>query len=214
MLISNTNTNRGLVLTLPILRLMRSIEGWLEEDEADLLIATTSKALIEFPYLYGIVEIGSYCGRSTVVLASVVKAMCAEAKVYAIDPHTGEVGEQDRGLYSTMPTRERFRQNIANAGLTEVVELIPKYSFEVPWELPICLLLIDGLHDYTNVSRDFFHFESWIVPHAYIAFHDYADYYPGVKLFVDELLSSGHYQKIHRSMSMIVVQRAVCKAQL
>jgi cephalosporin hydroxylase len=208
-----SNTNHNLVLTLPILRSMRSIQGWLEEDEADLLIATAREALTELPSLHTVVEIGSYCGRSTVVLASVVKAMCAEAKVYAIDPHTGEVGAQDQGLYSTIPTRERFRQNIADAGLTEVVELIPQYSFEVPWELPICLILIDGLHDYTNVSRDFFHFEPWIVPGAYIAFHDYADYYPGVQLFVDELVNSGHYQKTHRSMSMIVVKRAVGKAQ-
>ena len=204
----DTNINHVLVLTLPILRLMQSIEGWLEEDEADLLIATTRNALTELLSPHAVVEIGSYCGRSTAVLASVVKAMCAEAKVYAIDPHTGEVGAQDRGLYSTMPTQEKFRQNIANAGLTNVVQLIPKYSFDVSWEQPISLLLIDGFHDYTNVSRDFFHFEPWIVPHAYIAFHDYADYYPGVKLFVNELLSSGQYHKIHHTMSMIVVQKA------
>lgn len=213
MLASETNTARGLVLTLPILRLMRPVEGWLEEDEADLLVASTNRALTELPAAPAVVEIGSYCGRSTVVLASVVKAVGANAKVYAIDPHTGEVGAQDQGLHSTIPTKERFRQNIANAGLSEVVGLIPHYSFEVSWDLPICLLLIDGLHDYTNVSRDFFHFEPWIVPHAYIAFHDYADYYPGVQIFVNELLSSGHYQKIHRSMSMIVVQRSVGQAE-
>lgn len=204
---SETNTNRGIVLTLPILRLMNPIEGWLGEDEADLLIATTWKALSELSPSNAVVEIGSYCGRSTVVLASVVRALCAQTKVYAIDPHTGEVGSQDKGLYNTMPTREKFRQNIANAGLADVVELIPKYSFEVPWDQPIGLLLIDGLHDYTNVSRDFFHFEPWLVPGAYISFHDYADYYPGVKRFVDEILRSAHYQKIHCAESMIVVQK-------
>ncbi len=205
MLASETNTSRGLVLTLPILRLMNPIEGWLGEDEADLLIATTWKALTELSPLNAVVEVGSYCGRSTVVLASVVKAICAQTKVYAIDPHTGKVGSQDRGLYDTMPTREIFRQNIANAGLADVVELIPKYSFEVLWDQPIGLLLIDGLHDYTNVSRDFSHFEPWIVPGAYIAFHDYADYYPGVKGFVDEILRSGQYQKIYCAQSMMVV---------
>ncbi len=96
MLASETNTSRGLVLTLPILRLMNPIEGWLGEDEADLLIATTWKALTELSPLNAVVEVGSYCGRSTVVLASVVKAICAQTKVYAIDPHTGIVGSQDR----------------------------------------------------------------------------------------------------------------------
>lgn len=207
MLVSETNTNRGLVLTLPILRLMNPIEGWLGEDEADLLIATTWKTLTELPPVHAVVEIGSYCGRSTVVLASVVKAICAQTKVYAIDPHTGKVGSQDRGLYETMPTMEKFQQNIASAGLADVVELIPKYSFEVLWDRPICLLLIDGLHDYTNVSRDFFHFEPWIVAGAYIAFHDYAGYYPGVKRFVDEILRLGHYQKIYCAQSLMVVQK-------
>ncbi len=208
MFASEANTNRGLVLTLPILRLMNSIEGCLGEDEADLLIATTWKTLTELPLLHAVVEIGSYCGRSTVVLASVVKAIYGQTKVYAIDPHTGKVGAQDRGLYDTMPTIEKFRQNIANAGLADIVELIPKYSFEVLWDQPIGLLLIDGFHDYKNVSRDFFHFERWIVLGAYIAFHDYADYYPGVKLFVDEILRSGHFQKIHCVQSMMVVQKS------
>ena len=204
---SETNANRGLVLTLPILRLMNPIEGWLGEDEADLLIATTWKALTERLSQNAVVEIGSYCGRSTVVLASVVKATRAQTKVYAIDPHTGIVGSQDRGLHNTMPTSEKFIQNIANAGLSEVVELIPKYSFEVLWDRPICLLLIDGLHDYTNVSRDFYHFEQWVVPGGHIAFHDYADYYPGVKRFVDEIIGLGQYQTIYCTQSLMVIQK-------
>jgi len=207
MIVSEANTNRGLVLTLPILRLMNPIEGWLGEDEADLLIATTWKAITELPPQNAVVEIGSYCGRSTVVLASVVKVTHAQTKVYAIDPHTGIVGSQDRELYTTMPTREKFTQNIARTGLSEVVELIPNYSFDVLWDRPICLLLIDGLHDYTNVSRDFYHFEQWLIPGAYIAFHDYADYYPGVKRFVDELVRPGQYQKIYCAQSLIVVKK-------
>lgn len=205
-------TGSGLLLTLPILRLMNTIEGWLQEDEADLLIAISHKALIELPQPFAIVEVGSYCGRSTVVLASVVQAICPDVKVYAIDPHEGKVGAQDQDLFDTHPTKEKFQQNIANAGLTSIVELIPQCSFEVAWEKPISLILIDGLHDYANVSRDFLHFEPWLVPGAYIAFHDYADYYPGVKAFVGEILVSGRYQQVHCAASLMVVQKCISLA--
>jgi hypothetical protein len=185
---------------------MRGVEGWLEEDEADLLIAATDRALRELGPL-AVVEIGSYCGRSTVVLGSVVKTTCAEARVYAIDPHDGKVGALDQGIITRAGTLERFKRNVAAAGLASVVEIIQKHSFEVSWDKPIGLLLIDGLHDYTSVARDFFHFESHVVPGGLIAFHDYADYYPGVKAFVHEMLRTGTYTQVRCVRSMMVVQK-------
>jgi glycosyltransferase involved in cell wall biosynthesis len=204
---AETSGNSRLLLSWPILTRMNKIKGWLEEDEADLLIATTSHVLSELPKPHAIVEVGSYCGRSTVVLGSVVKAISAEASVYAIDPHQGKVGAMDHGVKAGSPTLGIFKRNIVEAGLTSVVQVIQKQSFDVHWDKPISLLLIDGLHDYTNVAQDFFHFEPWIVPGGYIAFHDYADYYPGVKAFVNELLSTGKYQKVLCVRSMMVVQR-------
>jgi predicted O-methyltransferase YrrM len=155
-----------------------------------------------------IVEIGSYCGRSTVVLGSVARAMSDNVRIYAIDPHDGKVGALDQGIQTVAPTLERFRHNINDAGLTDLVEVIQKFSYEVEWsQKPIHLLFIDGLHDYTNVARDFFHFAEWVAPNGYVTFHDYADYYPGVKTFVNELLSQGQYQMVNRASSMIVVKR-------
>src|SRR5271169_1790367 len=37
-------------------------------------------------------------------------------------------------------------------------------------------------------------------------FHDYADYYPGVKIFVNELLTRGDYKKVHQALSLIVIR--------
>ena len=198
-----------LLLTLPILRLMDSIEGWLAEDEADLLIAASWRALTMLPGPHPVVEIGSYCGRSTVVLGSVLKALCSETKVYAIDPHEGQVGALDQGISIGSPTLEKFQRNINEAGLGDVIETIQQYSYDVHWGQPISLLLIDGLHDYANVACDFFHFEPWIVAGGYIAFHDYADYYPGVKVFVHEILGSGQYRKVQCVGSMMVVQKQI-----
>jgi Methyltransferase domain len=213
-LATEADRDNSWLLTRPILKQMKAIEGWLEEDEADLLIAAATHALNELPGPHAIVEVGSYCGRSTVVLGAVAKALAPDARVYAIDPHVGKVGAMDKGIIAGPPTSERFRRNIAGAGLTNTVTEIQEYSYEVRWERPVSFLLIDGLHDYANVARDFHHLGRWVVEGGYIAFHDYADYYPGVRAFVDELIASGEYRCAQRVCSMIVLQKrtrtAVC----
>jgi hypothetical protein len=196
-----------LFLTLPILARMKGVEGWLEEDEADLLIAATRATCPGGAPLGAIVEVGSYCGRSTVVIASAARAFGRGARVHAVDPHDGRVGAADQGIRAGAPTLQRFRHNIAAAGLSDMVEVVPKHSWEVQWEGPIGLLFIDGLHDYTNVARDFHHFLPWLAPGAYVAFHDYADYYPGVKAFVHELLDRGDFESVQCVRSLMLVRR-------
>jgi predicted O-methyltransferase YrrM len=192
---------------VPLLNKVKETEGWLSENEADLLLSVTLKSCTGLPPPHHIVEIGSYKGKSTVLLGSVVKAYFPSAKVYAIDPHEGMVGAADEGIQSIGPSLESFRRNIADAGIADAVELIRDYSYQVAWERPITLLFIDGLHDYFNVARDFWHFADYIVDGGYVAFHDYADYYPGVMAFVDELLAMDIYREVHLESSMMVVQK-------
>lgn len=195
-----------MLLVLPLLARMRTIEGWLDDDEADLLISVAARVLNN-PTPQTLVEIGSYCGRSTVVLASVCQTLSPGSRVVAIDPHDGRVGATDQEIVDGPATLETFKRNIANAGLEDVVQVIQKYSHEVVWHEPISLLFIDGLHDYTSVARDFHHFEQSVVSHGYVAFHDYADYYPGVQAFVDEILRSGAYRKVRLVNSMMVLEK-------
>ncbi|HEX2643691.1 MAG TPA: class I SAM-dependent methyltransferase, partial [Thermoanaerobaculia bacterium] len=169
--------------------------------------AACARSLAELPAPHAVVEVGSYCGRSTVVLGSVVQALRPEARVHAIDPHLGQVGAADQGLQTGQPTLERLQANLKANGLTDHVEVIRQCSYEVEWSGPISFLLIDGLHDYGNVSRDFHCFEKWIVPGGLIAFHDYAEYYPGVRAFVDELLATGRYARVHLARSLMVVRK-------
>lgn len=197
-----------ILLTLPILARLRTIEGWLADDEADLLIGALCRAVSTRKDAGAIVEVGSYCGRSTVVLASVLQSLqMRHAKVYAIDPHDGKLGALDQGLKQLAPSMEKFQRNIAAAGLTAFVHGIRSCSFEVEWDKPVCFLLIDGLHDYLNVARDFHHFEPWLVPGGFVAFHDYADYYPGVVTFVNGLLAGGLYRKAACAASLVVLQK-------
>ena len=203
----DTPPARPLLLAVPILAQMRTIEGWLEDDEADLLIAVTARLLGELPRPHVVVEVGSYCGRSTVVFGSVLRSLESDGHVYAVDPHDGVVGALDRGLRNGPSTLARFERNITAAGLRDVVVTVPQRSFDVSWNGPISLLFIDGLHDYANVARDFHHFEPHVVPAGYVAFHDYADYYPGVKSFVNELLATGAWEQVRCVRSMMVLRK-------
>jgi hypothetical protein len=170
---------------------MRAIDGWLDDDEADLLVAGVARALSNATCVTAVVEIGSYAGRSTAVLGSVVKAVRPDARVYAIDPHEGTLTGHDGGVMRVPGTLEAFRRTIAKAGLEEVVVPIVQRSCEVRWERPIAFLFVDGMHDYANIRADFNYFEPWLPLGAYVAFHDYGRQLPSVKAFVDELVVSG-----------------------
>lgn len=201
------DSSTGLVLTLSLIDTIKKIEGWLTDHEADLLIATTIKALKDLQPFNTIVEIGSYHGKSTILFGSIIKAFCVNAKVYAIDPHDGKLGAVDQGLESVAPSFDNFKSNIQHAGVADCIEIIKDFSYNVEWQQPVSLLFIDGLHDYPSVAKDFWHFANWLVSGGYVAFHDYAGYFPGVQAFVDELLNTGTYQKIKQVESLIVLQK-------
>lgn len=172
-------------------------EGFFSEEAARFMISFADR-LREHSI---IVEIGSYLGRSTIVLGKV--AQQNGASVYAIDPHNGELNLH----LKVQPTRKMFLANISHAGLDEVVTQIFDYSYNVQWDQPIDLLFIDGLHDYENVARDFHHFEQYVKPEGHTLFHDYYDTGGnGVSDFVNELLADG-YHKLDSAETMIAIQR-------
>lgn len=190
-----------------LLQKINHIEGWLSEKEAETLISFSQKVCLNGTGLPNIVEIGSYQGKSTVLFASVLKNNASRGKVYAIDTHDGKLGALDLGLKSYTPSLAGFQRNIAKAELQDNVKPIIARSVDVHWQLPVSILFIDGLHDYPNVARDFWHFEKWLQPGGFVAFHDYADYFPGVKAFVDELCKAGTYQKFQKAETLIVLQK-------
>jgi predicted O-methyltransferase YrrM len=198
----------GILPTLPILNEVRGIEGWLSDEEADLLIATAARAL-RGGGAQRIVEVGAYCGKATIALGRVVQAISPETRISTVDLHDGLVGSRDGKLSQLAPTRDTFQRNIDRAGLTDRVEVYQKRASEVPWDGPIRLLLIDGLHDYASVAADFGHFERWVPEDGFVVFHDYADYFPGVKLFVDELLRRGDWARVRAAGSLVVLRRVV-----
>ena len=194
--------------TRAILDRMRATEGWFRDEEAELLLSVTRRAVAEHGDA-AVLEIGSFCGKSTIVLASAARTVSPSARVHAIDPHEGNVGAEDTpdGVRNERPTFERFRSNVARAGVADVIEAVRLRSYEVIWRSPIGLLFIDGLHDYASVARDFFHFERHVVDRGYVAFHDCDTNYPGVSTFVAGLAASDCYEEVSRAASLVVFRK-------
>jgi hypothetical protein len=188
-----------------ILDTIAPIAGWLEPDEGRLLAGAASWAVRATAGL-PIVEIGSFAGRGTVLLASIAKRAQPAATVFAIDRFDGVVGEAGIRLYRTGTTLSDFEANVAATGVGDSVEAIAGQPARIPWDRRIGLLVVDGLHDYASVSGDFRHYSSWLAPNGLVAFHDHASYYPGVVRFVGELLVSGRYDEVARAGSLIVLR--------
>jgi len=186
-----------------ILRLMESVEGWFSWQEGALLLDTANQALAECKSRI-IVEIGSYCGRSTVVLGKAVRAAPAGGRVYAIDPHLGNV-TSGRSVASCGSTLDRFLSNLQRANVRENVEVLVNYSSEVAWDKPIGLLFIDGLHDFQSVSQDYRKFSAFVERGGYIAFHD-SDM-PGVSRVISQAVRSGAVSVIYSSGNLTVTRK-------
>jgi hypothetical protein len=197
---------RGPLPTLPILAEIRPLEGWLSDEEADLLIATAADALRGDPD-ETIVEVGSYCGKATIALARVAQARGGQARVLSIDAHDGVVGSRDGALSRNPPTREKLDANLTRAGVRGLVDVRQGRSQDVTYEGRIRFLVVDGLHDYGSVGADFRRFENAVDPDGYVAFHDYAGYFPGVRLFVNELLQAGTWALVRTAGSLVVLRR-------
>src|SRR5262249_51580938 len=113
----------------------------------------------------------------------------------------------DVGLVHMPPTLDCFTANIAAAGLADIVRVRQGRAVEVAWEGPIGLLVIDGLHDYASVAEDFSSFEASVIAGGFVAFHDCADHFPGVKAFISDILRDGQYEQTAQAGSLVVVRK-------
>jgi tetratricopeptide (TPR) repeat protein/GT2 family glycosyltransferase len=177
----------GLHRHLAAVEAARGIEGWLSDVEADLLVAASVYAASRLPAgeRAAVVEIGTYCGKSTVVIGSTFEMLGAPVTVHAVDPHL------DYHFGRFADTYAIAADNIAQRGLNGRVQIIRARSTDLEWSTPIVLLFVDGLHDYEHVLADFRHFAPHVVPGGLIAFHDYFEHCPGVKQCINELLLEG-----------------------
>jgi tetratricopeptide (TPR) repeat protein/GT2 family glycosyltransferase len=176
------------------------VAGWLTAEEIDVLSAVTARAAAGSGPRR-IVELGSYCGRSTLVMAHTIRATGAVgARVHAIDPHAGY--ELAYGL----DTYAALLGNLAEHRVDDLVEVVRARSREVAWEDTIALLFIDALHDEEEVRADFATWSPRVAPDGFVAFHDYFEYCPGVQACVDDQLSGG-WDLVAHGGTLIVIAR-------
>ena len=185
-----------------IIAVMRGIAGWLEDGEARVLLAVARAV----PEGGRIVEIGSHCGKATVLLGTAARER--NVHVTAIDRFDGVTGSREDVLTREAATRIRFDRTMAAAALADIVDARTGEAGAVAAGGPVDLLLVDGFHDYAGVSGDFAAFEALLTPAARVAFHDYADYFPGVIAFVDELVATGDWAVEHACQTLYVLRRS------
>jgi len=174
-----------------ILAAVRPIEGYLTDQEIVFLAMTAL-----YPTTEGVVlEIGSFKGRSTVVLAKSIREISPREKIVAVDPLTSP-SYTDPDLKGAKSSYDDFVANLKNAGVENNVEFHQMFSSELAriWDRKIRLLWIDGDHTYMGARNDLELFLPHLSNGAIVAFHDLLRLFEGPnRVFAENILLSEHF---------------------
>jgi predicted O-methyltransferase YrrM len=177
-----------------------SIEGWLSDDQ----LVRLHEAARAVPTGGRIVEIGSFRGRSTIVLAA---SAPQAAPVVAIDPHAGnDRGPQELEGFAKAASEDHdvFLANLEEAGVRDAVRHIRKRSEDAVPDVDgeIDLLYIDGAHRYQPARDDLVRWGARVRPGGTLLIHD-AFSSVGVTLALGRtMFASARFRYVGRSRSM------------
>jgi MMP 1-O-methyltransferase len=193
-------------------------KGFMPRDEGLALhAAATDAARLGLPLL----EIGSYCGRSTLLLADAARA--AGVTALTVDHHRGSEEQQPGWKYhdsslvdphtGRMDTLPVFRRTLYAAGLEEHVVALVGRSPQVAavWRGPLGLVFVDGGHTDEHATGDY---EGW-APHlaagGLLAIHDVfpdpADGGQAPYRIHRRALTSGAFTEVSATGSLRVLRR-------
>jgi hypothetical protein len=121
-----------------------------------------------------VVEIGSFHGRSMIVLAS---ASAPGVRLTAIDPHGGnDRGPQEIAGFATEAERdhEQFHANLRSAGVADQVTHVRRFSSDALDEVAgaVQLLYIDGAHRFRPALADVRRWGGRVAPGGTMLIHD------------------------------------------
>jgi hypothetical protein len=189
---------------------VEGVEGWLSEGQARRLFDRAAAV----PPSGRIVEIGSYRGRSAIVLARAVAG--AGAEVVAIDPHAGN----DRGpqeIHGSADEGEAdnraFRANLDRAGVAGAVRHVRLPSHEALGSLegPIDLLYVDGAHRLRPAMDDIARWGARVRPGGSMLVHDSFSSI-GVTLALLRLMAlGGEFVYVGRERSLAEYRRVAAR---
>ncbi|HUF34211.1 MAG TPA: class I SAM-dependent methyltransferase [Acidimicrobiales bacterium] len=155
--------------------------GFMPADEGDALWEAGMDAGLAVPGA-PFVEIGSWCGKSSVYLGAAARER--EAVLFAVDHHRGSEENQPgwewhdaslvdphAGQIDTLPA---FRATIRRAGLEESVIAVVGDSPVVArhWSTPCALVFIDGGHGAEPAHADYEGWSPKVAPGGLLAIHD------------------------------------------
>lgn len=184
------------------LQQVEGIEGWLSTDQAERLwnAAATLEAGAQ------LVEIGSFRGRSAVILAT---AAGPGTTLVAIDPHAGNDRGTLRGEGSTQQEEaeidnKAFNTNLDAAGVRDRVTHVRKFSHDAldEVEATIDLLYVDGAHQYQPAVGDIRAFGAKVRPGGTMLIHDSFSSVGVTMAILTDLVASAEWRYVGRSRSL------------
>ncbi len=198
-------------------KLLESVKGFLDKEEGRCLYQMALKASRMGPCL----EIGSYCGKSTLYLASACKLN--NGILFSIDHHRGSEEQQPGEPYfdpalvdprtGRVDTLREFRRTLERAGMEDTV--VPVVCSSVvaarQWATPLSLVFIDGGHSFESALTDYNAWSGHIIPGGYLLIHDiFSDPAEGGQApfqIYNLATASGLFQKISMVKTLGVLQR-------
>ncbi|MFE7382278.1 class I SAM-dependent methyltransferase [Streptomyces zhihengii] len=204
-----------------ILAAFEAAKGFMPVDEGLALYAAAREAAaLGLPLL----EVGTYCGRSTVLLADAARG--AGTVAVTVDHHRGSEEQQpgweyhdpetvdpEVGLMDTLPS---FRRTLHRAGLEDHVIAVVGRSPQVArvWGGKVGLVFVDGGHTDEHAAADY---EGW-APHVakggllviHDVFPDPVDEFTGQAPYRVYLraLESGAFEEVSVTGSLRVLRRS------
>ncbi|MFN8473413.1 MAG: class I SAM-dependent methyltransferase [Anaerolineae bacterium] len=153
----------------------RRVPGWTRGEEAVAL----AQASLAAPPDAVVVEIGSFLGRSAVLLAGARKVR-GSGRVYCVDPFDASGDAFSASVYRDIqdslksPLRRQFEANIRRAGLADWVEVCQGRADEVAdaWQRPIDLLFMDGDQSFKGARTAYELWAPFLKPGGVLAVHN------------------------------------------
>ncbi len=196
-------------------------KGFMPAEEGDALYAAAVEAASACPG-DPLLELGSYCGRSTVWLGAAARA--TGTVVFAVDHHRGseenqpgwewhepELVDPAVGKIDTLPL---FRRAIHDAGLEREVIAVVGHSPDVArwWRTPLAFCFIDGGHGEDPARQDFEGWARHVVVGGTLAIHDvFPDPADGGRPPYEQIflpaLNSGRFKLLSATGSLRVLRR-------
>jgi MMP 1-O-methyltransferase len=168
-----------------------------------------------------VLEIGSYCGKSTIYLAGGARAV--GQLVVTVDHHRGSEEHQPGWEYhdpalvdpatGRLDTLPSLRATLAAAGLEEHVIVVVGRSADVArvWATPLGLVFIDGGHTEAAAVADYESWAPWVAVGGALAIHDvFPDPADGGRppyLIYQRALASGAFTEVRAAGSLRLLER-------